>query len=177
MRASRGFSVPVLLMAAATVLAQPAPEDRSPGDDLEGKSWPELKALLPTYPRPDNLVRIYVGPTTTFEFYVDTSSLKVTETGIVRFTLVARSSSSAMNVSYDGIRCDSRERRSYAFGQFDGTWLQARNSQWVPIGRAQANSQYATLADDVFCPAGGRVRTAAEAVQALKRESSLANGR
>jgi CNP1-like family len=164
-------------MAAATVLAQPAPGDGAPGDDLDGKPWQELKTLLPTYPRADNLVRIYVGPTTPFEFYVDTSSLNVTGTGTIRFTLVARSPSGAMNVSYDGIRCDSREHRSYAFGQFDGTWLQARNSQWVPISRAQANSQYAALADDIFCPEGSRVRTVAEAVQALRRENGLANSR
>jgi len=174
---SRGVTAPVLLMVAATVSAQPASGDRSPGDDLDGKPWREFKTLLPAYPRPDNLARIYVGPTTIFEFYVDTTSLSVTQTGIVRYTLVARSPSGAMNVSYDGIRCDTRERRSYAFGRFDGTWMQARNLQWVPIGRTQAESQYATLADDFLCPQGGRVRSAEEAVLALKRGSGPGAGR
>lgn len=173
MRAARGLSATVLLVVAGAASAQPA--DRSPGGDLEGKAWQEIKTVLPPYPAPNNLVRIYVGPTTTFEFYVDATSLSVTQTGIVRYTLVARSSSGAMNVSYDGIRCDSREHRSYAFGRFDGTWLEARNSQWVPISRTQ--SQYATLADDFFCPQGGRVHTAEEAVLALKRGSGPGVGR
>lgn len=177
MKASRCFFALALLTVAAIASGQPASEDRPPGDDLDAKPWQELKTLLPAYPRPDNLVRVYVGPTTSFEFYVDTSSLSVAEGGIVRFTLVARSPSGAMNVSYDAIRCDSRERRSYAFGQYDGAWLQARSSQWVPIGRAQAESQYATLADDLFCPQGRRVRTATEAVQALRRESGPGAGR
>ena len=177
MRASCSLSGAVLLLVAVAASAQPADRSSSPNDEFEGKAWEEIKTALPPYPAPSNLVRIYVGPTTAFEFYVDTSSLSVTQTGIIRYTLVARSSSGAMNVSYDGIRCDSRERRSYAFGRFDGTWMQARSSQWVPIGRAQAESQYATLADDFYCPQGGRVRTVEEAVLALTRGSGPGAGK
>jgi hypothetical protein len=175
MSVSRGLALTVLPLVAVVASAQPP--ERAPGDDLDGKTWEQFKVSLPSYPAPNNLTRIYVGPTASFEFYVDSGSLSVAESDIVRYTLVARSASGAMNVSYEGIRCDSHERRSYAFGRFDGTWSQARNSQWVPISRAQANSQYETLATEYFCPRGSRVRTAAEAVLALKRGSGPGAGR
>lgn len=167
----------MLLGAAVAASAQPAPKDGSSSDELDSKPWEQMKTLLPPYPTPGNLVRIYVGPTANLEFYVDTSSVSVGPAGTVRYTLVARSSSGAMNVSYEGIRCDSFEHRSYAFGRYDGTWLQARNSQWIPINRGLANNPQATLADDVFCSQGHRVRSADEAVRAVMRGNGPGAGR
>ena len=86
--------------------------------------------------------------------------------GVIRYTLVARSASGALNVSYEGIRCASRERRLYAFGREDKTWAPARSSDWT---RISFSPHHAALADEYFCPVRGAVRTADEAVSALKR--------
>ena len=152
----------VMLVAAC---AQPK---RSAADDFDGKSWEDRKALLPPYPKEAGLMPIYVSPAIPFAFFVDRASVSLGQDGVVRYTLVARSSSAATNISYEGVRCETGERRVYAFGRSDGTWSQSRNSQWVPIGRAQSNPQ-AALADDFFCSERGPVQTAEEAVQALAR--------
>ena len=52
---------------------------------------------------------------------------------IVRFTVVARSAQ-AENVSYEGFRCIERERKVYAYGRRDGTWLPAKDCGWIPLG-------------------------------------------
>ncbi len=124
---------------------------------------------MPPFPKAENLAPIYVGPTT-FEFLVDTTSISVNEDDPIRYTLIARSSSGAMNVSYESIRCGTYERRLYALGRSDGTWSQARTSKWVPIGGAQ----YATLADDFFCAKRGQARTAEGVVDLLKRSQGPA---
>jgi hypothetical protein len=125
------------------------------------------KALLPPYPKEANLLRIYVGSATPFAFLVDRASVSVGQDGIVRYTLVARSSSGATNVSYEGMRCETYESKTYAFGRSDGTWVQARNQQWSSYSRYQTD-WHLVLADDFYCSVRG-ARTAEEAVQALVR--------
>jgi hypothetical protein len=156
------------LSAAAQVLAPQYPGGFKPQFD-EDKPFEEQQASLPAYPVAESLIRIDVGPATAFEFFVDPASVSVGKDGVIRYTLVARSSSGAMNVSYEGIRCASGERKLYAFGRADKTWAPARRSDWARISSAQVNRQHATLADEFFCPVRGAVRSDEEAVAALKR--------
>ena len=168
MRPFRGSPVFILLSALAAC-ARPSPEDIDSKSAFENKTWEEQKASLPAFPKTGSLAPIYVGPTA-FEFLVDTTSISVNEDGTTRYTLIARSSSGAMNVSYESIRCKTYERRLYALGRSDRTWSQAWNAKWVPIGGAQ----YATLADDFFCAKRGQARAAEDVVDLLKRSRSAA---
>ena len=136
-------------------------------DDLDGKPWEIQQTLLPPAPKDGNLIPFYVGPTP-FAFFLDRASVSVGPDGVVRYTLIARSSSGGTNVSYEGIRCRSYERRVYAFGRSDGGWSQASNSRWAPIFRLATEPQTA-LADDFFCTERGPVRTTEEALRALGR--------
>jgi hypothetical protein len=155
------------LSLAALALAAGCAGRTSPFvDELAAKPWEGQKALLPPYPN-GKLVPFYVGPSA-FSFFVDPASVKVGDDGAVRYTLVARSASGATNVSYEGIRCGAYESRVYAFGQSDGTWSRATNSQWTPINRL-ATSPQASLSDDFFCSQRGPVRTTDDALAALAR--------
>jgi len=158
-----------ILLSALAACARPPAGDGDPKSAFDNKTWQEQKASLPPFPKTGNLAPIYVGPTT-FEFLVDTTSISVNEDGTIRYTLIARSSSGAMNVSYESIRCEIYERRLYALGRSDGTWSQARNTKWVPIRGAQ----YTTLADDFFCTNRGRARAAEDVVDLLKRSRDSA---
>jgi len=151
------------LAAVAAGCAHPDPFT----DDLDGKPWEIQATLLPPIPKDENLMPFYAGPMP-FAFFVDRASVSVGQDRVVRYTLIARSSSGGTNVSYEGIRCRSYERRVYAFGRSDGVWSQARNSQWGPILRLAADPQTA-LADDFFCSERGPVRTTEDAMRALAR--------
>jgi hypothetical protein len=168
LRPFRGSSVFILLSALAAC-ARPSLGDGDSKSAFDNKTWEEQKASLPSFPKTENLAPIYVGPTA-YGFLVDTTSISVNEDGTIRYTLIARSSSGAMNVSYESIRCGTYERRLYALGRSGGTWSQARNSKWVPIGGAQ----YTTLADDFFCAKRGQARAAEDVVDLLGRSRGAA---
>lgn len=124
-----------------------------PDDELndKGKGSAEAAWQLPAPPAADNLLRFYASPTTGQSFGIDAKSLTVDPDGVIRYTMVSTSSSGAKNISYEGIRCRSHEKKLYALGHEDGTWALARNTGWEPIAAKGANLQHATLADYYFC--------------------------
>ena len=136
--------------------------------DFDGKSWEEQKTQLPPYPKDSNLKQIDIGPVTSFRFFVDTESIDVGADGVVRFTLVARSDRGASNVSFEGLRCKTQEKKIYAVGRADETWVAARNPGWTGIGRPQVNPAHAVLFEDFFCPERIIVSGTPEAVDAIK---------
>jgi hypothetical protein len=75
----------------------------------------------------------------------------------------------AKNVSFEGMRCESGERRLYAYGHPDGTWSKARNAVWEDIRFRSLLSYHKALYEDHFCPDGINVRDAKEAVRNLRR--------
>lgn len=161
--------VRLTLLVALSACTPSSPPNRASDDGFDDKPWEVQQALLPAHPNQGNLVQIYVSPTTTFQFFVDTASISAGEDGPIRYIMIARSPSGAENLSYEGLRCETRERKLYAFGRSDGTWSRARNPQWAPIGEGQANRQHAALAEDFFCPQGVRVRTSEDAVRMLRQ--------
>lgn len=130
--------------------------------------WAEEKLQLPKWPKPADLIRFDARPSRSFDFFVDGASVSVGADGVVRFTLVAKSTS-ATNVSYEGIRCRTAERKVYALGRPDGTWYEPKDPSWVKIGNQVLEGHRFTLYQDYFCPARTSVKTVAEGLDALKR--------
>jgi hypothetical protein len=119
--------------------------------DDAGKTWQEIAVQLPAPPAPENLIPFYVSATATQTFALDEKSLQIGKDGVIRFTLVSTSPSGARNISYEGIRCASFEKKSYAYGRDDGSWARSRRDQWERIVRNAANRQHGVLAVDFFC--------------------------
>lgn len=156
----------LLLSAAAQVQAAGDPFNPGAGasssnsgmsddDDYDdGKSWQEAKTEIPPQPQAANLVSFYVSPTATMNFFIDVNSISAGSDGVVRYTLVSKSQGGAENISYEGIRCQTYESKSYAFGQKDGSWSRARLSGWKQISESSGNRQHAALAKDFLCQDG-----------------------
>jgi len=126
----------------------------SDDDYDDGKSWQEIKTEIPPQPQAANLVSFYVSPTATMNFFIDVNSISAGSDGVVRYTLVSKSQGGAENISYEGIRCQTYENKSYAFGQKDGSWSRARLSGWKQISELSGNRQHAALAKDFLCQDG-----------------------
>lgn len=138
-------------------------------DEFDGeKSWVELQTQLPAYPKPENLLTFDVGPTSKHHYSVDALSITVGQDNVVRYSLVVKSSAGAMNVSYEGIRCDTRERKLYAFGRSDNTWSKARVSKWESLENVSQHYPQRELARYFFCPEQSIVKDPEEAIKALK---------
>lgn len=137
--------------------------------DFEEKPWVEMEAQLPPAPKPENLLPFYVSATTDNRFFIDSASVTLGEDKVIRYTLVVKSSAGANSISYEGMRCSSGELKRYAFGRDNGGWGKARNAKWEDIRYKNVNRQHHMLFDDFFCPRGIVVKSATEAINALKR--------
>lgn len=165
------------LKLAAVLLAAPiaavAQQPRDLGADAidfgADREKQESEVKLPPAPRSENLIKFDPGRPTSMTFYIDAASMTLGEDGVVRFTTVARGDGSTQNVAYEGIRCSTRERKTYAYGKADGTWTAQRDPGWVPIRSLNADSYRFTLYQDYFCPARESIASAAEGVDALRR--------
>lgn len=119
--------------------------------DDEYKPWEEIAIQLPPVPQSENLLPFYVSATATQSFAIDAKSLTVGSDGVIRYTMVSESPGGAKNITYEGIRCSSFEKKIYAFGQPNGSWTRSRRDQWERIAQNLANRQHAALSKDYFC--------------------------
>lgn len=156
-----------VLLYFLPVVAHAGPFDYE--DEFDGeKPWVELQTQLPAYPKPENLLTFDVGPTSKHHYSVDASSITVGQDNVVRYSLVVKSSAGAVNVSYEGIRCDTSERKLYAFGRNDNTWSKARVSKWESLENVSQHYPQRELARYFFCPGRDSVKNPEEAIKALK---------
>jgi hypothetical protein len=151
-----------LIPLTAAAQAGTDDEESSPG------RWSEAEVKLPPFPKPGNLIKFAPSAATSNEFFIDPDSISVGADGVVRYALVVRSPGGAQNVSYEGIRCETREQKYYAFGRLDGTWVNVRSPQWKRIEYREVNRQHGVLYDDYLCRDRRRPRTAKEAINELK---------
>lgn len=182
----------ILLLLCFLPLAACAPQKALKGFNSEfdgGKSWAELQVQLPAYPKAENLLPFDADPASDNLHYIDTPSIVVGEDGIVRYTLVIKSPEGAMNVSYEGMRCATdgvresaraeilifkfqvTEKRLYAIGRDDKTWVRPRVSKWEELESISQHYAQQALSRYFFCPANIMVRNEKEVIQALKRGS------
>lgn len=131
--------------------------------------WKELEFVLPAAPGLGTLQRFFVSSASENEFFVDLATLTVGADGVVRYVLVVLSPQGARNVTYEGMRCETRERRIYASGRQDGAWSKSRNDAWTKIRDVPGNRVHAALFLEYFCPGGVIVRDADEASEALRQ--------
>jgi hypothetical protein len=131
-------------------------------------AWSEVSSPLPPYPRAENLAEFQIVGTTSFRFFADLTSVRVDADRVVRYTVIARSASGIENVSFEGIHCESREYKVYAYGSTDRTWIPPRNPQWQSISSTSNNDLRNSLHRYYLCPKGIPQRNAKDAIAVLK---------
>lgn len=164
---SRRLALLLSLVAASGLAVSSALADE---DDYQPpRLWQEGEVQLPPAPSREGLLPLYVSAATANKFFIDGASLSVGTDGVIRYVIVVETPGGARNVTFEGMRCETRERRIYAFGRQDGSWSKARKDEWIRIQDAYANRQHAALFLEYFCPLGNSVHSAAEARDALVR--------
>jgi hypothetical protein len=159
-----------LALLPALAAAQPSPMNPyQPPDERGPQFLDEQRLELPPYPKEESLIRVQVDGGVNFDFFVDLDSVSVGADGIVRYTLVARSTGGASNIVYEGMRCRDRERKLYASGRPDKTWTAARNPKWIAISDLPSNRVHNVLDASYFCPRRMVQRGTEEARKALQR--------
>lgn len=128
-------------------------EPSSDRDDIEaGEMWKERGVELPPYPEEADLVEFRVDdPHARFRYFIDGRNLEVGEDQVVRYTLVIRSGSGADNVSFEGIRCNVREFKTYAFGNGRGEFRPLKAPVWKRIQLHGPHRYHLNLREFYFC--------------------------
>jgi CNP1-like family len=160
---SIALSLPILGYAQRPINQHPvyAPEEEEKGE------WVEESVASPAYPQDSDLIPLAMTPSSN-EFFVDRKSIVLGADKVLRYTMLIRSSAGAVNVTHEGIRCETREKKLYYLGRKDGTWGTARAAKWSTITGSGAVTYQKILMNDFFCPKEVSVKSAAEAISALR---------
>lgn len=164
------------LLAAATIGATAAHAQWRGWDadfDENRKEWKEIEAKIPPYPKDVNLLPFEAGAASPHRFFVDAQSLSIGDDGVVRYSLVIKTGGGATNVTFEGIRCDTREQKYYALGHANGTWSRPRNPQWRRIEYQDVSRPRHVLFADFLCAGASPntktpLKSTQEIVQRLK---------
>jgi len=168
----------LMVMVLAAVASAQAATDVFPEPDVSRFSgrrfddhpeWVEDSVSLPAFPQDADLIEFPVSAATTNHFFIDGATLTVGKDRVVRFTLVVKAAGGATNVSYEGIRCDTRSLKRYAVGRADGTWAWLRSGDWQLIESKPTNRQYVALNRDFFCPLSNPITSVEAGRDALRR--------
>lgn len=101
---------------------------------IEPEPWKEQQSALPAYPDEKDLLEVQVDDAGSGRtYYLDAKSLSTGADDVVRYTVVIVSRTGARNVLFEGIRCITREYKTYAYGAADGKLHEFPESRWELI--------------------------------------------
>ena len=133
-----GIALPLLLLMlfGTNLWAEVSPYlDLNDNGYIDDSSpWQEDELLLPAYPEEQNLLVLDIAePKRRFTYMIDSLSLRVGNDGVIRYTLVIESNRGVRNISFEGIRCEEKEYKIYAYGSRKGELKTVRKSKWQRI--------------------------------------------
>ena len=122
-------------------------------ENIEEYSWEEQESIIPPYPKEENLVEFDVDRSDSrYSFFIDTESLNIGKSdGVVRYTLVLKFTSGNRSVSFEGLKCSSREYKVLAVGGRNSSMRPTRRAQWRPIRRSGNNLYRRDLWEFYLC--------------------------
>jgi len=155
---SKVFSVKLLLVVLllSTLSLQAAqwsyrdPHDAVP--DVEEYEWAEERVELPAYPDKEKMVKIdFDRSGQRFEFFIDPQTLTVGDDGVVRYVLMLRSPSGSENIMFEGIRCNKRDYKTFAYGTAKETFRPLTRPAWKEITKTSNSWFRHDLWKHYFC--------------------------
>jgi hypothetical protein len=136
----------------------------------ENPDWKEVEAPPPPALKLDGLIPLDI-PGSMLRFGVAPASVTIGSDGIVRYVVVASSTTGAVNAVYEGIRCDTGQYKVYARHNPDSGWKPATNTAWRSLHEQndQPMSRHTLLvARTGACIGHGANRPASRIVQDLR---------
>lgn len=163
MRDSIILAIATLLLVAGPVSAQLV--------DLD-PDWKELDEKPPATFSTDKLLPIEMPRYLSVKLGIDPDSLTLSKDGIVRYVVVAVSSSGNINASYEGIWCRAGEVKTYARAGNDGKWEAVDKPQWKALSASQPSMHALALARHGICEGRSASGHSPQAILRKLRQSS-----
>lgn len=134
----------------------------------ESRKWREAEAPPPQWPEDGNLLSIPMLLNDNVKVHVDARAVSRGRDGVLRYTLVIDSQAGARNVLYEGIRCETREYKTYAIGTVDRRFRVLKGAAWQYIERIPFNGYRFILYNQFACDTSNSARDPQEFIEALK---------
>jgi len=152
---------------SAVVSAEPLEYDPK-FDSKAARPWKESEIVLPAFPEDRNLLRIPLAAGDTLTLFLDPQSVSRSADGVARFSVVVESARGARNVFYEGMRCETREYKTYAVGTSERRLEPVKDPRWQYIPYYDVNAFRYHLFKHYLCDDYG-ARTPNAVVQRIVR--------
>ncbi len=142
----------------------------------EAPAWVESETPLPTVLRTSGLIPISM-PGSSLRFGIDPQSVSVGKDDVIRYVVVATSASGALNAMQEGVRCGTREVKTYARYSPGAGWTAATGAAWRPLSLGTAATRHsAAIARSGLCGYGTETDTVRDAAKVLRDLRTSAPG-
>ncbi|MGV3727374.1 MAG: CNP1-like family protein [Hydrogenophaga sp.] len=101
--------------------------------DPDSEPWREAASTPPASFKTDQLQTFDVAQGAALTYGIDPQTLSVGADGVVRYVLVAKSGSGALNVLYQGIRCETAEVKTYGRWDNQTSWNTSAKDAWQAL--------------------------------------------
>lgn len=130
--------------------------------------WKE--AEVPAAPAFDikRLIPVVITVQSQLAWGVDPQTIKIGSDGVVRYVVVAQSSSGVINAMYEGIRCNTAEFRRYARHNPGSGWVVSVGSEWTSLRQTGASRHPQSLAKLGLCDGAAPPSSPEHAARALR---------
>ncbi len=162
------FWLPVILAALTSMSVAMAGDHRDEDADYdlvpaeiaepEESEQPskEEAVLLPPFPRARDLLPLRADAgDAEYTYYIDVNSVSLTTDEVLRYTVIIQAAGGASNIIYEGIRCATREIKTFAYGTGDGRFIRMRDPQWTYVYTQGPLGYRTTLVETYVCDANG----------------------
>lgn len=137
------------------------------------EDWSEAAVSPPATFQQERLIALDVSPASSLRYGLDPTSLSVGADGVVRYVLIARSNSGALNVLFEGIRCQTAEMKSYARWNPASAWNVSAAPAWRPLQFSGPTRHGMVLAKSGICDGDTTNGDAANIVKRLTANAPL----
>jgi len=94
--------------------------------------WKEIEAPPPPPLRTKGLIPVEVA-SSSLRFGVDPASITIGADRVVRYVVVATSTSGTVNAMYEGLRCDGGQVKVFARHNPSSGWVQSSDAEWKDL--------------------------------------------
>jgi len=142
-------------------------------NDVEDYVWKEDGRKTPDYPKDEDLVEVSGSPAyKNYQYLIDVKTLQVGNDGVVRYSLVIRSSSGSDNAFFEGVRCTSGEMKTYAYGITDmddkKKFIARTDPKWRIASSSGIKGYGQTFIINYLCGFNGKTIKRNEVIQNIK---------
>lgn len=132
------------------------------------ETWQEVTAVPPATFRLDRLQRLDVSVGSALTYGIDPDTLSVDTDGVVRYVLVVKSSSGALNVLYEGIHCKKATLKTYARWDNSAAWNVSSHAAWRPLDFSGSTRHAMRMAREGVCDGPTPNGSAAQILRTLQ---------